>query len=351
MSIARYRHAMGLLVLVLSAGTGCSDSGPLTPTEGDAGSLMVDASTGWAHVRLGTTAAPVAVSDAATSSDWDMAFFGTSVMLNGGAAGPAGVSGYCVCQNRGATDAQVLAMTAASELADFEAVTAASIPASASEWTSDVLSPAISGWYAYDPVTHQVSADPAKVWKLRLAEATNPGYAKFHVIAIEGATQAHPGRVTIEYAVQSGLGASMGTAHTAVLDAGGGGRVHFDFARGAVTDADDWDIALEGYAIRSNSGVSGTGGAGAVLASESFAGMTDASDAPSQIYRADAYGGVFDANRWYRYNLTGSHDITPTYDVYLIRRGSDTYKVQLTGYYNEAGESRRITFRYAKVGG
>jgi hypothetical protein len=272
-------------------------------------------------------------------------------MLNGGAAGPGGVQGYCLCQNAASSSTQLLAMTPASELADFEAVTATSIPASDSAWASDALSPAISGWYAYNPVTHQVVADPAKVWKVRLAEATNPGYAKFHVTGIQGATQASAGRVTIEYAVQAAAGAAMGPSHGAVLDGSSGGRVYFDFARGTVSDASDWDIALDGYAIRINGGVSGSGRAAAVLASESFTAMTSASDAPAQIYRADAYGGVFDKYRWYRYNLTGTNDITPTYDVYLIRRGTNVYKVQLISYYNTAGESRRITFRYAKIAG
>jgi hypothetical protein len=349
MSLAGYGRGAGVAALVLGLGAGCTESA-VGPGDADTGTLMVDASTGWTYVRLGEPAVSVNVTNPSASTDWDMAFFGTAVMLNGGAAGPAGVTGYCVCQNSGATDAQLLAMTAVTELGDFEAVTAASVPATEGEWSSDVLSPAITGWYSYNPATHQLSAVPSRVWKLRLAEATNPGYAKLHIVSIAGATQAHPGQVTIEYAVQSSPGGAMGSTRTAVLDGSGGGRVHFDFARGEVTDASDWDIALDGYAIRVNSGVSGSGSAGAVLASQTFAEMTDASDAPPQIYRADAFGGVFDAKRWYRYNLTGSHDITPTYDVYLVRRGSDVYKVQLISYYNEAGDSRRITFRYERLG-
>ena len=334
-------------VLAALAMTACSE-GTLGPIDPEAGTLTVDASTKWAFVRLGEAADTVAVAEPGSSPVWDIAFFSTSVMLNGGEAGPGAMNGYCVCQNAGASDAQVLAMTPASELADFEAVTASSIPASDSAWVSDALSPAISGWYVYNPVTHQVTADATRTWKLRLAEAVNPGYAKFRVTGIANPTRTSAGRVTIEYATQAGPGAPMGAVQTAVLDATNG-RVYFDFTRGTVTDGTDWDISLEGFAIRVNSGASGAGRAGAVLASESFAAMTDASDAPTQIYKSDAYGGVFDARKWYRYNLTGNHDITPTYDVYLIRRGSDVYKVQLTGYYDAAGQSRRITFRYARL--
>jgi hypothetical protein len=53
---------------------------------------------------------------------------------------------------------------------------------------------------------------------------------------------------------------------------------------------------------------------------------------------------------WYRYNITGTdNQIWPTYDVYLVRRGSDVYKVQLVGYYDAGGRSRQITVRYAPL--
>ncbi|MGH7464252.1 MAG: HmuY family protein, partial [Longimicrobiales bacterium] len=194
--------------------------------------------------------------------------------------------------------------------------------------------------------THQVSAVPTKAWKIRGA-GSSPEYTKLHVTQIADATQAGA-RVTIEYAVQPAAGAAMGVVRSIVLD-GRTAPVYFDFASGAVSDASNWDIMLDGYAIRINAGVSGSGGAGAVLAGESFEAMTDASDAPAQIYRGDAFGGVFTSHAWYRYNLDGNHTIFPTYDVFLIRSGAAIYKVQITGYYSTTGESRRITFRYARI--
>jgi hypothetical protein len=57
---------------------------------------------------------------------------------------------------------------------------------------------------------------------------------------------------------------------------------------------------------------------------------------------------VFDERRWYRYNLTGDdHQVWPTYEVYLVKRGNEVYKVQLTGYYGADGAPRQISFRYA----
>mgnify|MGYP006208160603 CR=1 FL=1 len=81
---------------------------------------------------MGSRAAEVAVTDPATSDGWDLGLYATNVMLNGGDAGPGGAAGYCVCQNADATDAQVMEMTAENQLPDFEAVTTAHLPATAS---------------------------------------------------------------------------------------------------------------------------------------------------------------------------------------------------------------------------
>ncbi|HEX2165646.1 MAG TPA: HmuY family protein [Longimicrobiales bacterium] len=324
---------------------GCDDLDPVE-VHPDPSTLTVDASTDWAFVRLGETATQVSVTDPATSEAWDIAFNATRVMLNGGSAGPAGVTGYCVCQNASASDAQVEAMTAAGERPDFEAVTLADVPSDDQAWQSDALDPAISGWYVYDMTTHQVSAAPDRVWQVRGAGEA-PEYAKLHVTQISDGTQGGA-RVTIEYAVQPAAGAPFGAVRTAVLD-GRTEPVYFDFATGAATDGPDWDIMLDGYVFRINGGVSGDGGAGAVLADESFAAMTDASDAPAQVYRGDAFGGVFASTPWYRYNLDGNHTVFPTYDVFLIQSGASIYKIQITGYYSTTGDARWITFRYAPL--
>mgnify|MGYP006173315863 CR=1 FL=1 len=58
---------------------------------------------------------------------------------------------------------------AASVAAAFDAVTASSIPADEDAWQTDVLSPAITEWYSYDFVTHQVSeraGDAGLKWSL-----------------------------------------------------------------------------------------------------------------------------------------------------------------------------------------
>lgn len=342
-------RSIGWMVLAGAVALGACDDGETTaPEQQQAGTLTVDAAQDWAFVGFsGDGAQQVTVSDPAASDAWDIGVFATSVMLNGGAAGPGGVEGYCLCQNAAATDAAVLAMTPASELAAFEAVTAASIPTAAGAWQSDALAPAIAGWYSYDPTTHVVSADPTAVWKVRTA--SGDAYAKLHVTDVQDATQSHAGTVTLEYALQPSAGAAFGPITTAELDLSAG-PVYVDLESGStVTAADDWDLWLEGWSIRVNGGVSGDGSAGASPATESFAAIMDASDLAANHYRGDAFGGVFDEHRWYRYNLQGGHQVWPTYDVYLIRRGAAVWKVQLTGYYGATGDSRQITLRHERI--
>ena len=184
----------GLLAL---AAAGCESSATEPEILDPGASLTVDASskTAWALVDLGSPAQVVQVSDPAASPAWDLGFQTTKLILNGGENGPASMVAYCLCQNAGTTNEQIMAMTPDSERADFESVTRAQIPAAGAAWSAT----------------------------------------------------------------------------------------------------------------------------------------------------------VFDDSKWYRYNLEGNHQVWPTYDVYLVKRGSEVYKVQVTGYYGADGTPRQISFRYARL--
>ena len=89
-----------------------------------------------------------------------------------------------------------------------------------------------------------------------------------------------------------------------------------------------------------------------MLSDRPFEQPIDGGEVPDAVFKTDAYGGVFDAHAWYRYNITGQdHQIWPTYDVYVVRRGAEVYKLQLISYYSPAGIDRNVTFRYAKLAG
>jgi len=347
MNVVSLRSLRRLLPAVLLPLAACGRDEVTAPAELVEGTVVVDA-TSWAYLSLAEGRA-VTPADPLTSDAWDMAFNVTSVMLNGGQAGPGEVVGFCVCQNAATTPgtAELLAMTAESELADFAAVAPGAIPAVASAWTSEALGPAITEWHTGTGAAATAAA--ARTWQLRLRDETT--LAVLRVAAIQSPTAASPGRVTLQYAVQPTAASPLGAPRTLVVDVPASGSARVDLIGGATTtSATDWDLRFDGWTIRLNGGASGPGRAAAALAGTPFEATTTAVTA-AQAYRTDVYAGVFSQRPWYRYNLLGDHRVTPTFDVYLVKRGSAVYKVQLTGYYGPARESRRIGVRYEQIAG
>jgi hypothetical protein len=350
---ARLGAAALLLPLSLIA-TACSSSDSTSAGSPGGASLEVDASAAPAFLKFGTVVAETAtVATPATSTAWDAQFFATEVTLNGGAAGPGGVSGYCICQNAAATDGAVQAMTPANELADFTAVTTGQIPAD-SLFVSDKLDPVVKGWFTGTPGS-AIAPDTTMAWVVRRGGATTI-YGKFRVTLISSSTATSAGMVTIQYAIQPSAGAAFGALAAVALD-GRAGPVYLNLATGATasTPPATWDLELDGYNIRVNGGVSGSGGVGAVLGTPPgwlAIDATLAASIPAQVFKGDGFGGVFATKKWYRYNITGTdNQIWPTFNVYLIKRGTSVWKVQLTGYYSATAAPRHITVRYAKLKG
>ena len=324
----------------------CSSDDTVAPVQPAAGTFTVDARTGFVYVSLADSTLVTPAPSASESPAWDLALFATNVTLNGGQAGPGGVTGFCICQNSAVTPTaeQWLAMTPQSELADFEAVT--SVPAGAA-FQSEVLTPAIAGWYTGSAATAVARSD--STYFVRFSDSS--GVAKVRVTSIAGATAAHAGTVTLEYALAANGAAAFGATSTVQLDLATGAK-SLDFQTGQVTtSATAWDLRLDGWTMRVNGGVSGPGkGAATRVTGTTFAAATPASTNPN-AFRIDTYAGVFATSRFYKYNLGGDNRITPTFDVYLLKRGGVVYKLQVTGYYNATGEARHITFRYAQLAG
>ncbi len=332
--------AAALPVILLTA-VACSSDEINAPPQQPEGSIVVDASAGWGYASLDEEGV-VSVADPTTSGAWDIGFNATRVMLNGGVAGPGEVFGYCICQNASASDEDVIAMTADGELADFEGVTESDIPA-ASSFEAEELQTAIAGWYTGEGAGAAAESDAA--WLVRLSDGTS--YAKLRVAQLDGPTADHAGQVTIEWAVQPTAESAFEPVQTLVLDASTLTRVDLNTASTTPSDP-DWDLSLEGFDLRLNSGVSGSGQAAATPSPEPFEAITTAATDP-RAYLTDGFAGVFGTHPWYRYNLTGENIIHPTFDVYLVKRGDAVYKIQLIDYYSTAGEPRHISFRYARL--
>lgn len=327
--------------LVTSACT--TDDVTGTPDSINQGSFTVNATSSWQYVSLSDSMLVTPSPSANESEAWDIAFNATNVTLNGGAAGPGGISAACICQNATATGAEVLAMTVQSEQADFDAVT--SVPTGLT-WYDDLLTPAISGWFAGNGVA--ATADTARSWLVRLADST--AYAIVRVRSLSAPTALHAGRVTLEFAVQPMAAAALGAVRVLEVDLGAG-PARVDLTSGALTSsATAWDLRLDGFVIRVNGGVSGMGKGGAAIAPTPFATTTTAVT-QANAYRADVYAGVFGTKRWYRYNIAGDNRISPTFDVYVLRRGTARWKLQVTNYYSASGVARQVAFRWQRIAG
>lgn len=347
MSAVLLKTATVLSLLVAAACGTDSTSGPAPAPV--TGSLTVDASQSVAYVRLGTTAQLVSVSDPLTSTAWDLGLFATNVAVNGGSGGPAGVAVHCLCQNSTLSDAALKDLTPANQLPAFETVTASAIPTE-SAFKGDELTPAINGWYSGAGAS--ASAVPTRSWLLRRG-TTAVTLGKFRVTAVQNASTGNAGQVTFEYALQGASGGAFGPSQSRTVDLRTG-AVYFDLTAGVVSSASGaWDLRFNQFELRTNGGVSGPGSMSALVDNGTpYADITAtyAATAPSNVFKRDAYSGVFVSQAWYRYNITGTdNQIWPTFNVYLVRRGSELYKIQLTGYYGTSGASRQIGIRYARL--
>ncbi len=178
--------ARGVLTVAMAAATLMATSAAAQTT-----THTVVSAEDWVFVSLSAEEPVVAVSNPSTSDAWDIAFQGTSVMVNGDAAGPGGVTAACICQNLWATNDELQLMTPRTELADFESVTAATIPADIT-WHPATF--AANPWFKYNLRDEHMIWPTYNVYLLKRAEAVY----KFQIIGYYGPT-GDPRHVTYRY--------------------------------------------------------------------------------------------------------------------------------------------------------
>lgn len=120
----------------------------------------------------------------------------------------------------------------------------------------------------------------------------------------------------------------------------------------------DWDLAFQRFKIKSNGGVSGAGAVMvAVVRGASFEALaqapesgwvTDGPDGPDDNADPDWAFNV-PSEGWYVYDFQ-THVLTPRAQIYVVRSTKGGYfKVEMTGYYDSAGNGGYPAFRYAAV--
>ena len=277
---------------------------------------------------------------------WDVALRRFEVRVNGGVTGTAGTTGYSIGNNRTATRDQVLGFTNQNTLAAFEAVGDAQIPAD-SLFKADRLIPNANAFLNLGAGIP--TANAAAYWKVRRA---NGGFALMRVTAIAFAGRA---LTSVSFEVRMQTGTTLGAPQAFTITTGDL-PLSIDLATGTVVNPNgcNWDVRLNPtlYEIDVNS-ICRVGTAPGP-ATPGFAGVTSASDASEYAASLSVLTGpipnsIENVSGPFRYDLNGDQRLSPSFNTYLIRNGSRTYKLQIIGYYGTSGAGGFPTLRYARI--
>ncbi|AWB65799.1 hypothetical protein C2869_04805 [Saccharobesus litoralis] len=315
--------------------------------------------------NTGTTSEPASVyfdletmAVVTESADWDISFRRTDVFLNNTDSDNP-VKAYFTGNNADFYDADSKAVadkfanaTPETELADFEAVTAASIPAD-DMFVADVAEKILDGFYSYNPTTHQVSAADDKYFIV----SSDDSYSKYRVSSLTQAGFAMSA-VTFAIANQSASDAAFATSETQLVvdlaaECANDATVYVDFDTAmVVASTDAWDVSLACNADKTGTGFEISLATDAT-AIQDFTNSYDSITASHHFgygFKANEYTDpAFKANPWYAYGVNGGHTLWSQYGVYIIKTDIADYKLQITSYYNDDGASGNYSFRAERL--
>ncbi|ASJ76887.1 HmuY family protein [Granulosicoccus antarcticus] len=363
------------------SGNDTTDEGGDLPVQSEIRTIDIDATAGgygtdpddpankWTYFNL-DTAQVMELSDeeAEHSTQWHMAFKRVGVKVNGGASGPGTSEAAVIDAQLGFYDDQgepdVTVFTAASAESEISALERA-VDSSTLAFSSDSHTAALgsdgldqsANWWLYDPSVHSVNAN-TEAWYI-VRSSSGESYAKLHVTDIVMAEK----QISVEMFVQAQGESTFSAAPvvwTAVIGSDDG-SVCYDFDQlmqvACEDSADTWDIQFEvtGGGRSWNAWVNGGDIRGAGIEGAVFGPLTTVAqeefDTASAVptWFTDESGGVFEESSWYAYSLEGNNRIWPNYRVYGVDTGETKYKLQILSYYDAAGTSGALTFRYAPM--
>jgi hypothetical protein len=315
------------------------------PVEGE---VTIDASnpTAFSYFTFADGGSIVSVSDPSSSTEWDMAFRRFTVKLNGGVSGPGAVSGVNLENNASLDSAAVLALTPADAESAFAAVTEDDI--AGTTFAEDGLVADPSAWLSFGQMGPV--ANPTEAWKVRLADGEH-GVMRAVGLALGPSVTA-----TFEVRHQAS-GGSLGAIDSVTVDISAA-AAFIDLETGsAVTPAGcNWDVQVMPLSGDLDVTVNDACSAGTfpLDVSEDFSAITAADDAPEYGAFLAVTAGAFPASfsgpeGVFWYNLDGSMRLFPTQNVFLVRVGTAVYKLQITDYYNQTGDSGFPTVRFEQI--
>lgn len=317
--------------------------------------IGIDASSAYAYYDLDTnTQLDLNDESAKTNTEWDVAFYSTNIILNGGYSGPGEIEASFTGNNsdfrddQGSADAdKFINATAETELADFLAVTEY---ASDTEFVTDEFMTVFgSDFYSYNFMTHSVSANTEQVY---LISNTDGIYkVRMTALAADGSGYAI-GDVTV--GVQFAVDNQADFSDEALISFTCSEQSYIDLsAYDTVEVSDAWDFTVKCSDFEVQLGADVT--ARKILDEDDVDHIVSYIDTDYEGYylTTDYADTVFKHQfKWYEYNLNLESKIWSQFGVYLIKTPTTTYKFQPTGYYNLVdGEvtSRQISFIYDEV--
>lgn len=334
---------------VVLAGAACEDEATAPEETLVEGQVTLDASSQMAFTYFSLESGQtVDVDDPFTDTEWDIAFRRFSAKLNGGVAGAGGVAGYNLANNATLSGDQVVALTAADGDEAFAAVSADDI-SSASFVQDGLVEDPGGSWFRFSPQAGTLVANSGAAWRVREADG---GFALFRVVELQ-LNGNIPVSATVEFRHQD-AGTNLGAADSVTVDYSQGTN-SIDFSTGTVVTPSgcNWDVAFTPqFGIEFNAGCDA--GSFPLDPSEDFNGLTTADDAPAYAGFLSAISGaipnsVSGPEGIFWYNIEGNQRLWPTFNVFLVQKGSEVYKVQVTDYYSATGDSGFPTVRYEQL--
>lgn len=282
------------------------------------------------------------------SGTWDIALRRYEIRLNTAATAGAsnrGVTAYSFGNNKNATDAQILAFTAANTLPAFDSVRTAQIPAD-SLFKAESLVENRNAWLN---LAGAPTANATAYWKVRTAAGS---HALVRFTRITYTPQQSLDTVQLETRLETG--GALGAARPLTLKLNGAGFVNVATGAAATGTGCDWDLRIDQqqFTVTANSACNtGTYPGGS---SPTFANQTRASDAPQfsgflSVLAAPIPNSITDTQAPFRYNLQGTSRLHPVFNTYLVKVASKVYKLQVINYYSDAGASAYPTLRWSRI--
>lgn len=288
----------------------------------------------------------------AVSADWDVALRRFELRLRSPAlAGAASrtVAGAGLANTASASDAQILALTPASTLTEFDGVRASTIPAD-SLFQTDRLAENRQGHLNLGGIP---TANASAFWKTRLADGR---FAVFRVARIRFTPQFAVDTLVVESRLQTG--ATLGATQQLAFAPGGQVRALSLGTNSVVASAAGcgWDLQFNPAPSQLSLTMNTACGVGTYPGgtSPTFATVASASDAPQYAgFLSQLVGpiptSVLDKSGPFRYNLTGTDRLHPTFNTFLIKTGTRVYKLQVIDYYSATGSAGFPTLRFARI--